>query len=178
MKPTAARLTVLLLLMAVAVGLAGGCRRSKDGASSRTTTTTTAPPPTGRGLAGVPGIDAGTTGTTGPGGCFGVPGPDAVTTTAHPDVPPLPDGTRWLARSHPQAGQTLVIAAVPETLPQMQDRIRTVWRPGGWRELAGESEPGREVEGVFQRQDVRIGMRARVLYCDQDWLEVRIIVNR
>lgn len=179
MRRPAYRLVALLLVVAVTLGLAGGCRKSKDRTTARSTTTSTSPPVTGRGMAGVPGVDSGTTATTtGPGGCLAVPSEAEATTEPHPDMPPLPEGTRWLQRVHPQPGQTLVIAAVPETLPKMQERIRTVWFPGGWRELAGESEPGREVEGVFQRQDVRMGMRARVLYCENAWLEVRMVVNR
>jgi len=177
-RPPARQLVVLLLVVAVVVGLGGGCRKSKDKPTARPTTTSS-PPVTGRGVAGVPGVDSGTTGTTtGPGGCLALPAEAEAKTEPHPDMPPLPDGTRWLERVNPQPGQTLVIAAVPETLPKMQERIRKVWFPGGWRELAGESEPGREVEGVFQRQDVRLGMRARVLYCEEAWLEVRMVVNR
>lgn len=126
----------------------------------------------------MPGVDGGTTGTTGPGGCYRLPSEQDAKASPHPDLPSLPDGTRWLERTSPQPGQTLLSAAIPETLREMQERIRTQWFPNGWRELAGESEPGREIEGVFQRGDVRIGMRARVLYCDDDWLELRMIVNR
>jgi hypothetical protein len=173
------RAAVLSLLLAI---LLVACGRHHNSASSTTTTssssdTTDSTHPPGTGLPGVPAVDRQATGTTIPTTCLTVPSTDQATATPPAGIPPFPATTRWISSTKTQDGQTLVVAAVPEALNVFQRRIRTTWFPAGWRELAGESEPGREIEGVLQKANTRMGVRARVAYCDKGWVEVRFVVN-
>ncbi|MDQ1436705.1 MAG: hypothetical protein QOK43_334 [Acidimicrobiaceae bacterium] len=107
------------------------------------------------------------------------PVPAAGTQPAPPGLPSLPPGAvvRW-TESTTQNGSRIYTAALKESLENLQQRAVKNWPAEGWRELFGEAEPGREIEGVFAKDITRVGMRARTgLYCDPAWLEVRMAVT-
>ena len=161
--------------LVLVLALGAGCRKADKQATPPPTSTTVSTFPPGTGLAGVPAVGGGATATTVAGGCLEVPERGGGQGHAAPGLPSLPAGTRWLS-TEPAGPQTFATAAVPEALPDMQKRVGAPWRAEGWRELAGESEPGREIEGVFQKDRSRLGLRARVAYCDKGWIEVRFVV--
>jgi hypothetical protein len=90
-------------------------------------------------------------------------------------LPPLPSGTQWFEATS-QGSAHAYAAAVPEPLKTLQTSTVRTWKAQGWQEVSGESEPGREVEGVFRNGSTRLGLRARAVYCDKGWIEVRLSV--
>ena len=175
------RRTAALALAVLAAAGAGACRDSKSGSAASTTTTST----TGRAVSStvvgdpaakavVPAVpDTGNSTNTTTVACLQVP---AASTAKPPEgAPPLPAASRWF-ESTAQDGTQVAAAALPDTLEHFQTRVVRGWKADGWRELFGESEPGKEVEGVLQKGTTRVGVRARTVYCDKAWIEVRLSV--
>jgi hypothetical protein len=106
-----------------------------------------------------------------------VPVPPAGTTAAPTvDLPPLPDGVRWLTDTTANGARTWT-AAVPASLPDMQASVLRSWVDAGWKELFGEAEPGREAEGRFERNGSTVSVRVRNDYCDTTWSQVDLSVR-
>jgi hypothetical protein len=173
------------VLIAVAaagsLGAGAGCANRKSRLVAPKPTSSTAPPTTaatGVGLGplvpaapGGPGDSTNTTTVA----CQPVPAP-SPSVEGPANGPSMPKGARWFDARTGQGGKVYA-GALPETLDQLRDRAVHAWKDEGWVELAGESEPGREIEGVLRKGSTRIGIRARTIYCDKAWTELRISVT-
>jgi hypothetical protein len=165
------RAAVLALVLAACLTSCSKSHKADQAADPDRTTTSAAGSSggsTGSTTTLVPPVPA-TSGT----GCLALP-------TSHPlpapsGLPPLPSGTHWFEATS-QGSAHAYAAAVPEPLKTLQTSTVRTWKAQGWQEVSGESEPGREVEGVFRNGSTRLGLRARAVYCDKGWIEVRLSV--
>lgn len=164
MRRIAAALVALALVVAPACGDndAGGDREADEEHSFGATTTAPSSEASG----------ATTTLAAPPArpNCTPVP-PASTTPTPTYELPPLPDGTRWFSDSTAE-GVREWEAAVPASLPEVQETVIASWRDAGWEELFGEAEPGIEAEGRFLKDGNEVSVRVRNVYCDTTWTHV------